>query len=787
MPTERYIIEIQERGSDKVKRNISDIGKTSEGTAGSVNLLKRALALFGGALAIRKIVEFSDSVVNLRNRLSLLNITQAETALATEKLFDIAAETRSEFDVTAQVYSRTALAARGLGFSQSQLLTVTKALNQSVILSGTNSREAANGLIQLSQAIASNRLGGDELRSTLEQLPLVTDIIGKELVRLGLAVAGTRGEVRQLGFEGKITSEIIINALLRSAEELEKQFAATTPTISQALTVLGVRFAKLVADFNSGTGAAGAVAQAILKIAANLSTVVRVVAGLSLSSAFVAAQAGIASVVGLIGGIPAVIAAAAGLLVTFSDKITLTADGAVKLSDVLKTGFDVAKISILTAVDAITFFLSKAGDLIRVFGSFFGIVGSGRDSIDLLRTAFVGAIDGIVAAIDFLANKITFGLIPRGAVQEAVGNIKELVRVNAEVRKQAEEIAKRERVAADAALKRASERAAKVPTKQEQDRAKELAKITREIQAQIGLQGLSNRQAEIANDLARINERIRKDSLGGLPLTQKESADVRALLEAAQAAKDYNAVLNELRGPQETFAARQAAINSVVADFPELTDKAVRALRDERIALLEAETSAAAGFERGFLRLQNEITDFAGQAENVLTSSFSSAEDALVELVNTGKASFSDLFNTLQSEITRLAIRQAILAPIINALGIGGGAGAGGGISGLISSGAGALGGLFGGGGAAPAGAQNGADFRVGGSGGTDSQLVAFRATPGERVMVQTPAQQAGSQGRPVVVNFNVQTPDVTSFQRSQSQLMAQAQAQLLRAGRRNT
>jgi hypothetical protein len=86
-------------------------------------------------------------------------------------------------------------------------------------------------------------------------------------------------------------------------------------------------------------------------------------------------------------------------------------------------------------------------------------------------------------------------------------------------------------------------------------------------------------------------------------------------------------------------------------------------------------------------------------------------------------------------------------------------------------------------------GYATGGDFLVGGAGGTDSQLIQFMATPGERVSVETPGQQAagddsksgGDYQRPVNVNMYISTPDANSFRESQTATTLKLQNQLRR------
>lgn len=104
--------------------------------------------------------------------------------------------------------------------------------------------------------------------------------------------------------------------------------------------------------------------------------------------------------------------------------------------------------------------------------------------------------------------------------------------------------------------------------------------------------------------------------------------------------------------------------------------------------------------------------------------------------------------------------------------------GGGGGLGGLFGS---LLGGIFGGG----IGFATGGGFNVGGSGGVDSQLVQFRASPGERVEVKRPGDQSEGGGQRQQFVFNITTPDAESFRRSESQIAARL-ARAAQRGRRN-
>jgi hypothetical protein len=180
-----------------------------------------------------------------------------------------------------------------------------------------------------------------------------------------------------------------------------------------------------------------------------------------------------------------------------------------------------------------------------------------------------------------------------------------------------------------------------------------------------------------------------------------------------------------------------------------------------------------------------EAMDKGKQIGSALVNAFKAAEDAFVEFVTTGKLDFKSLANSILADITRIAIRQAILGPLANALsGVFGGGGGG------------LLAGVFHSGGvvgqpsqmrAVPAMAFAGAPrYHNGGIAGLRSDEVPAILQRGERVLSRREVAAGGGygQGRSVQVVMNINTPDANSFRLSQGQIMADARRALGRASR---
>lgn len=285
----------------------------------------------------------------------------------------------------------------------------------------------------------------------------------------------------------------------------------------------------------------------------------------------------------------------------------------------------------------------------------------------------------------------------------------------------------------------------------------------------------------VQDDEAEVMKIINDARAKGITLRVSEA---ELLKRVARERIGANQTVSQAQEEQKALRIELDKANISLEEFGFLSRKA-------SIAFLESQRDAASGAQRAFLKFQQDSTDVAKATEMVLTDAFKGAEDALVEFVNTGKLSFTDLINTMEQQLLRLAA-QGVFSELFGGfmgkrpqesfLGslFGGGAGGGGGGEAI-----GGLGSLFSG----LFGAKNGADFQVGAGTsiasipGEDNRVVAFKAKDGERVTVEP---VGGGRERPINLTMNIQTPDANSFRRSQGQILNDAQQALRRAGMRN-
>lgn len=378
MAEERIDIVITERGSRVVQRNLNDIGGRARKSADSVDFLKRALLGLGAALSAREFVQLLDTYTNLQNRLRATGLEAQNLGAVYRELLDVSNATRTSLEGTIELYSRTAGAAKDLGVSSQELIDFTRSLNQAIALSGASATEAQAAMVQLSQGLASGALRGDELNSVLEQTPIVADVIAQEL-------GVTRGELRAMGAEGKITADIVLNAFKNAREELEERFSKSVPTISQSFQVLRNNLVSLVGEFDKSTGASELMSRSLLFIANHLDTI---------------AKLGVSAAIGLtmVAGTAAGINKARNAVLALNAAIAANPIGflLVALTTTI-TALTLFRNQISLGVDEVT----TLGDLMRAFGETVGAVF--RSILDAAERTFgplVSRIRSWVSTVD---------------------------------------------------------------------------------------------------------------------------------------------------------------------------------------------------------------------------------------------------------------------------------------------------------------------------------------------------------------------------------------------------
>ncbi len=256
----RNRIQFSIEARDRASAALRNTAKETNNLAGAFRNLAAGAAT---VLSVRQIAEYANTWRLTQNRMRLVTETTVELATVTRALVNVAAESRSSFEATANLYARVARSSRELGLSQQELIDFTETVQKSIRISGSTAAEASAGVIQFGQALASSRLSGDELRSVLEQMPRLAQAIAEGM---GVGI----GTLRELGEAGELTATAVLDALRRAAPEIAEEFDQLKPLVSEALAVLQSAFMIAIGTVDQASGASETLAQFILDAAAQV-------------------------------------------------------------------------------------------------------------------------------------------------------------------------------------------------------------------------------------------------------------------------------------------------------------------------------------------------------------------------------------------------------------------------------------------------------------------------------------------------------------------------------------
>lgn len=205
------------------------------------------LGAAAGANFAKNMVSAADSMVQLNARIGLVAREGAEASSILNAISAAAERARTPALDLARIFQRSANAIGDMGRSQAEAIRYTETLAKVVKISGTSATEARAAMLQLTQALVSGRLQGDEFRSVTENLPEVLRILQRESGKTGL-------ELRKLAREGQISGEMLFNALLNASKEVDEKFAKVPVTAGEAWSLFTDQLSRTFGTIAANTG-----------------------------------------------------------------------------------------------------------------------------------------------------------------------------------------------------------------------------------------------------------------------------------------------------------------------------------------------------------------------------------------------------------------------------------------------------------------------------------------------------------------------------------------------------
>lgn len=205
-----------------------DPGAPFERSAADIGAASRQVDNFNNR--VKKIVELADGMTTTRARLDLMNDGLQTTAELQDMIMKSANRSRAAYSTTADAVAKMGIMAGDAFSSNEELIAFSELINKQFTIAGTSAAGIDAAMLQLTQAMSSGVLRGEELNSVFEQAPTIIQTIADYL---GVPI----GKIREMAAEGQITSTIVKNAMLASADEINAKFAAMPMTFSQVWTI----------------------------------------------------------------------------------------------------------------------------------------------------------------------------------------------------------------------------------------------------------------------------------------------------------------------------------------------------------------------------------------------------------------------------------------------------------------------------------------------------------------------------------------------------------------------
>ena len=188
--------------------------------------------IFNGiANTIGTITNYSDTLSETTARLNLMNDGLMSTDMLWSDIYDSAMRSRGSIIDTADAVAKIGLVAKGVFSSNAELIQFTENLTKSFKIAGTSTQGISSAMLQLTQAMSSGVLRGEELNSIFENAPLLIQNIADYM---GVPI----GQIRELASEGQITADIVKNAILGATDEINAKF----DEIPMKFSELGIQF-----------------------------------------------------------------------------------------------------------------------------------------------------------------------------------------------------------------------------------------------------------------------------------------------------------------------------------------------------------------------------------------------------------------------------------------------------------------------------------------------------------------------------------------------------------------
>lgn len=217
---------IRQANNEQQKFNNS-IHSGNNAANGLLSTIKKMAVAAGGIAGINKVLNISDELSSTKARLNLLVDDGGSVSELEQKIMASAQRSRSAYFDTASAVAKLGLnAGNAFNGDMDQVIAFMEQVNKQFVIGGATAQEQSNAMVQLTQAMAAGALRGEELNSILDGAPGIARAIEQYM---GIA----EGSIKTVAQEGKVTAEVVKNAMFDMAKETNEKFDSMPKTWAQ--------------------------------------------------------------------------------------------------------------------------------------------------------------------------------------------------------------------------------------------------------------------------------------------------------------------------------------------------------------------------------------------------------------------------------------------------------------------------------------------------------------------------------------------------------------------------
>lgn len=223
--------------SERISSQLSRLGPLAGSTFGQFTLASVAAAAvmkLGEEIAAipGKLMDTAEAYAKTQARIKLLTKNQQEAAEMNELIYQSALRSRGSFEGMADAVAKIGMTAKEAFPDPREVVPFVEEIQKLFAIGGTGIQQQADAMLQLTQALGSGKLMGDEFRSIAEAAPLIEKMVAKTM-------GVSQGALKELSSQGEITAEIIKRSMFENMDEINAMFATIPMTFSQHMQTLG--------------------------------------------------------------------------------------------------------------------------------------------------------------------------------------------------------------------------------------------------------------------------------------------------------------------------------------------------------------------------------------------------------------------------------------------------------------------------------------------------------------------------------------------------------------------